>query len=287
MLTIDGFSLQGGGPGPSPVLGARFLIDQLRDAVRPGADGRRLADRPRPGDHRAAGHDRKHGDAMKGWKMRKFAEDVVYDLRSRGLLPVAIALAAAMVLVPAYFALTGSGGDSAADTVQPVDLAEPPPRTVNAVLAYDPGIRDYKERLDDLQSKDPFKQQFTAPVGGASSLDQTVDTSAAASGGSIRRGDHDHDRRRRPRAAGLTRAVARSGRRRSPATTSTRPTWWSATSARRCRCAGASIRSAFLPSPQAPVLVFLGTQNSREEGDLHGRQGRHPAGRRRRLLPDA
>jgi hypothetical protein len=45
---------------------------------------------------------------MKGWKLRKFAGDVVYDLRSRRLLPIAIALAAAVVLVPAYFALTGS-----------------------------------------------------------------------------------------------------------------------------------------------------------------------------------
>ena len=26
LLTIDGFSLQSGGPGPSPVLGARFLM---------------------------------------------------------------------------------------------------------------------------------------------------------------------------------------------------------------------------------------------------------------------
>ncbi len=44
---------------------------------------------------------------MKGWKLRKFAGDVVYNLRSRGLLPIAIALVAAAVLVPAYFALTG------------------------------------------------------------------------------------------------------------------------------------------------------------------------------------
>ena len=37
---------------------------------------------------------------MKGWKLRKFAGDVVYNLRSRGLLPIAIALVAAAVLVP-------------------------------------------------------------------------------------------------------------------------------------------------------------------------------------------
>jgi hypothetical protein len=52
---------------------------------------------------------------MKGWKLRKFAGDVVYGLRSRGLLPIAIALAAAVVLVPAYFALTGSGNGGGND----------------------------------------------------------------------------------------------------------------------------------------------------------------------------
>jgi hypothetical protein len=45
---------------------------------------------------------------MKGWKLRRFAGDFVYGLRRRGLLPIAIALAAAVILVPAYFALTGS-----------------------------------------------------------------------------------------------------------------------------------------------------------------------------------
>jgi hypothetical protein len=52
---------------------------------------------------------------MKGWKLRKFAGDVVYGLRSRGLLPIAIALAAAVLLVPAYFALTGSDGGGGDD----------------------------------------------------------------------------------------------------------------------------------------------------------------------------
>ena len=100
---------------------------------------------------------------MKGWKLRKFAGDVVYDLRSRGLLPIAIALAAAVVLVPPT-APTGSGGGSA-EELGAASVAQA--TNLNAVLAYDPGIRDYQKRLDDLRSKDPFKQQFTAPVGGA------------------------------------------------------------------------------------------------------------------------
>ena len=52
---------------------------------------------------------------MKGWKLRRFAGDVVYGLRRRGLLPIAIALAAAVVLVPAYFALTGADGGGGDD----------------------------------------------------------------------------------------------------------------------------------------------------------------------------
>ena len=37
---------------------------------------------------------------MKPWRMQKFFGDLVYDLRSRNLLPIVIALAVAVVAVP-------------------------------------------------------------------------------------------------------------------------------------------------------------------------------------------
>ena len=36
------------------------------------------------------------------------------------------------------------------------------PETENAVVAYHPGVRNFKSRLNDLSAKNPFIQQFTA-----------------------------------------------------------------------------------------------------------------------------
>jgi hypothetical protein len=92
-------------------------------------------------------------------KIQKFAGDVVYDIRARGLLPVVILLAIGVIAVPM---LIKSGGSEA--TVPP---PPPLPGTGNAalqnepaVLTYNPSVRDYHQRLDDLEQKDPFVQQF-------------------------------------------------------------------------------------------------------------------------------
>jgi hypothetical protein len=119
-------------------------------------------------------------------KARQFFGDVVHDIRSRGLLPVVILLAVGVVVVP--MVIKGGGED----------VPPPPPATIPgttaaglqnqpAVLTYNPSVRDYKERLDDLQEKDPFVQQFT---NSASSVDEAaaatgspVDTAPAGDGG--------------------------------------------------------------------------------------------------------
>src|SRR5215211_5737322 len=96
---------------------------------------------------------------MKAWKVQKFFGDVVYDLRSRGLLPVVILLVVALVAVPML--ISRGSKDSSASSLQPSSaVAEAAPETQNAVVSYSPGIRDYKKRLDDLSPKDPFRQQF-------------------------------------------------------------------------------------------------------------------------------
>ena len=97
---------------------------------------------------------------LKGPEIRapKFLGDVARDLRDRHLLIPVVALLVAIVGVPV--ALKSS--------------AEPPPpppagdsldssATQPAVLAENVTIRDYRERLDELKSKNPFRQAFGTP----------------------------------------------------------------------------------------------------------------------------
>jgi hypothetical protein len=119
---------------------------------------------------------------MRLWKIQKFGGDILYDLRSRNLLPIAIALVAAILLVPILISRMG-GSEEAAPAPTAESGAEAAPEAQAAVLAYKPGVRDYKRRLDELSAKDPFVQQFAAPA--ASALD-AVDTGGGGdSGGSL------------------------------------------------------------------------------------------------------
>jgi hypothetical protein len=105
---------------------------------------------------------------MKPWKVRKFAGDVVYDLRNRNLLPVVVMLVAAIIAVPVLVSKSSSG-----DSPGPVDLGAPAADSAaenqSAVVAYHPGIRNYRQRLNDLSAKDPFKQQYAAPTSSSTS----------------------------------------------------------------------------------------------------------------------
>jgi hypothetical protein len=117
---------------------------------------------------------------MKPWKVQKLFGDVAYDLRSRGLLPVVILLVVAMVAVPMLISRGGSG--SSASSLQPTSAAAvATPETERAVVSYNPGIRDYKKRLNDLSSKDPFRQQFAPSAAAASQLNSTVTTPTSTS----------------------------------------------------------------------------------------------------------
>ncbi len=116
---------------------------------------------------------------MNAWKIRKFFGDVVYDLRSRNLLLVVIMLVVAIVAVPVILSGSGSGNDSVSIGPGAQSSATSAPEAQSAVLAYDPGVRNFKQRLNDLSSKNPFAQQFAAPTAAANSLD----SSATVSGG--------------------------------------------------------------------------------------------------------
>jgi hypothetical protein len=114
---------------------------------------------------------------LKGPQIRapKFLSDVARDLRDRHLLIPAVALLVAIVAVPVLLKST-------------TEPAPPPPvaesldgaATQPAVLAENVTVRDYRERLDELKSKNPFRQSFSETQVGddqqIAGLDDSIDT---------------------------------------------------------------------------------------------------------------
>jgi hypothetical protein len=124
---------------------------------------------------------------MKSWKLQKFFGDLVYDLRNRGLLPVVVLLLVALVAIPVVISRGGSSSAPIADTAALQKAVASAPEAQSAVVAYEPGLRKYQDRLDKLSPKDPFEQQFSAAVQAATELSGTVsgggDTGTTTSGG--------------------------------------------------------------------------------------------------------
>jgi hypothetical protein len=120
---------------------------------------------------------------MKPWKVQKFFGDIVYDLRSRGLLPVAVLLLVAMVAVPVL--ISRAGGGSSTEPVQATAAAvKTPPEIERAVVAYDAGVRNYKKRLDGSSPQDPFHQPAGSSSESASQLNSTVTAPTTVPSGS-------------------------------------------------------------------------------------------------------
>lgn len=122
---------------------------------------------------------------MSGWKVQKFFGDLVYDMRSRGLLPLAALLVVAMIAVPWYVTRSGAepGGTPPAVSPGAQKLA---PENQAAVVAYKPGVRDYQDRLAGSE-KNPFRQQYPGTSEGtaaADSVDAAVSGSSTDTGGS-------------------------------------------------------------------------------------------------------
>jgi hypothetical protein len=110
---------------------------------------------------------------VKSWKLHKFFGDLVYDLRSRNLLPVVLMLVAGMIAVPILISRSSSQGPAlslSAPASVPIS-----PEAQNAVVAYHPGVRNGKKRLNDADPKNPFIQQFTAGPSKAGGSSPTLD----------------------------------------------------------------------------------------------------------------
>jgi len=90
-----------------------------------------------------------------------FVYDVYYDLKERHLLPLAALLVVAIVAVPIALSQGSeeegpAEGAAAASAVASAAAR----RSGNLVATSAPGLRDYRQRLKGLHSKDPFEQQY-------------------------------------------------------------------------------------------------------------------------------
>ncbi|MGA8219855.1 MAG: hypothetical protein WB771_14930 [Solirubrobacterales bacterium] len=195
---------------------------------------------------------------MKHWKIQKFLGDLVYDLRSRNLLPIVILLAVAIVAVPIL--VTSSGSSSSPGTVG-VGAATPSNAALQnqaAVVSYDPGVRNFKHRLRELSSKDPFKQQFVPPPAGTSSAGQGTSATGTSSGlpstGSTGSGN-------------TTTGGSGNGKTKTKTKTKTQTVTYR-TDVLIGESGGTLAQVSnlqqfqFLPSPDKPILVYMGTTSA-------------------------
>ncbi len=118
-------------------------------------------------------------------KVPQVLSDLYWDLRDRYLLPAVALLLIAIVAVP--LALGGSSDSSWPESAEDGSVADAiagasavPPASGELVAKAAPGLRDYRRRLDELQEKDPFVQQFS----GSESEGAATTTSEVSSGGS-------------------------------------------------------------------------------------------------------
>lgn len=122
-------------------------------------------------------------------KVPQFVTDIYRDLRDRRMLIPVILLLGALVAVPMLLSSStqappqpsprsGASVDDAA-AVQP------------AVLAEQVGIRDYRERLEEFQEGNPFRQQFKIPEIDEGGLAGASDAGADAGLGGVDAGSTD------------------------------------------------------------------------------------------------
>jgi hypothetical protein len=195
---------------------------------------------------------------VKLWKVQKFAGDVVYDLRQRNLLLPVVGLLVALVAVPLLIARGGSEG-SAGPFGFGTASSQSSPETENAVVAYHPGIRNFKKRLSHLGAKDPFTQQYvTPPASSSTSSTTSADDLAQILNGSSTGGSTG--------VGGGSTGSGGSGGSTKPGKVTHHITyfWWE--SDVQVGEAGTELTTKnnvkpfqFLPSPDKPVLTYIGT----------------------------
>lgn len=116
-------------------------------------------------------------------KAPPFLSNLYRDLRDRRLLPLVVVL---LVAIPALPFVLGDSTDAQLPATSGTEgaLAEEEIPTLPAVLASDPGLRDYRKRLDALRSKNPFAQQFSLPAEAEKAVSASAITNVGAAGAS-------------------------------------------------------------------------------------------------------
>lgn len=94
-------------------------------------------------------------------KVPGFLSDLFYDLKDRRLLPLVAVLAVAIVAAPIVLSESAEEPPIADLTAEGIAALSSSGGGIVVANAA-PGLRDYKQRLSDLQATDPFKQHFTA-----------------------------------------------------------------------------------------------------------------------------
>ena len=111
-------------------------------------------------------------------QMPPFVTNLVRDMRDRRLVLPAVVLVLAIVAVPVMLRAEPEPTPPAIPFVQPEGAGEVLP----AVLTEQPvGVRDYRKRLQELKSKNPFAQKFQLTP---SELDDATQLIEAPTGGS-------------------------------------------------------------------------------------------------------
>ena len=103
-------------------------------------------------------------------KVPQVVQDVYADLRDRKLLPIVGLLLVAIVAVP-FLLSSSSETPTVTETPGGTEEVVVAPEAQSAVLAQEPGLRDYQQRLDSLKASNPFDQQYTDVPGGVSGDD--------------------------------------------------------------------------------------------------------------------
>lgn len=113
--------------------------------------------------------------------MPRFVNDLYADLRDRRmLLPVAV-LIVAILAVPV---LMKSEAPPPPPPAADAELTGEDLSTVPAVLTSDPELRDYRERLEKLSSKNPFRERFAAEAASGSGIPD-IDVIGGSTGSSV------------------------------------------------------------------------------------------------------
>jgi hypothetical protein len=184
-------------------------------------------------------------------KVNKFFGDLVYDLRSRNLLPVVLILAVGIVAVPLLISRSGSKGPDVSLSA-PASVASAP-EAQNAVVAYQHGVRNLKKRLNDAGPKNPFIQQYTvddktpSDSGSASAIDSVTSSTGPVSGNTGSSGGSGN----------------KDGNGSSGGKTETVYTYYQTDVTVSDGGTPAVLNNLtqfqFLPTPATPVLVYMGT----------------------------